>query len=220
MLFEQRRVHVVVETRGSSTPRDDADRPATAQLDRPAPNCTLLTASTPTAGFDVIVEAIATSATDELLPWVPDRTRRPGVAFQCAVRVGGMRAAVMRDWQLRVDDIADPTPGTGSGADEGARVRHLRQRSAPAAHGEESRALTRGAQRRVGLPTRWRRSCSSPSGDMVMGHEFCCEVVDLGAGCDNLNVGDVIVGMPVAFDAHGHARRSASPTPTTAATPS
>ena len=24
-----------------------------------------------------------------------------------------MRAAVMRDWQLRVDDIPDPTPGPG-----------------------------------------------------------------------------------------------------------
>jgi NADPH:quinone reductase-like Zn-dependent oxidoreductase len=24
-----------------------------------------------------------------------------------------MRATVMRDWQLRVDDLADPTPGPG-----------------------------------------------------------------------------------------------------------
>ena len=24
-----------------------------------------------------------------------------------------MRAAVMRDWQLRVDDVPDPTPGPG-----------------------------------------------------------------------------------------------------------
>ena len=47
--------------------------------------------------------------------------------------VAAMRAAVMRDWQLRVDDLPDPTPGAGSGADQGVGVRDLRQRSAPAA---------------------------------------------------------------------------------------
>jgi threonine dehydrogenase-like Zn-dependent dehydrogenase len=42
-----------------------------------------------------------------------------------------------------------------------------------------------------------------PHLDTVMGHEFCCEVVSLGAGCGNLNVGDVVVGLPVAFDTNG-----------------
>jgi threonine dehydrogenase-like Zn-dependent dehydrogenase len=42
-----------------------------------------------------------------------------------------------------------------------------------------------------------------PHVDTVMGHEFCCEVVDLGAGCTNLKVGDVVVSLPVAFDATG-----------------
>jgi threonine dehydrogenase-like Zn-dependent dehydrogenase len=42
-----------------------------------------------------------------------------------------------------------------------------------------------------------------PQLDTVMGHEFCCEVVDLGPGVENLKVGDVVVGMPVAFDAEG-----------------
>jgi threonine dehydrogenase-like Zn-dependent dehydrogenase len=42
-----------------------------------------------------------------------------------------------------------------------------------------------------------------PEHDTVMGHEFCCEVVDLGAGVENLKVGDVVVSMPVAFDADG-----------------
>jgi threonine dehydrogenase-like Zn-dependent dehydrogenase len=36
-----------------------------------------------------------------------------------------------------------------------------------------------------------------------MGHEFCCEVVELGPGCENLKVGDVVVSMPVNFDATG-----------------
>ena len=42
-----------------------------------------------------------------------------------------------------------------------------------------------------------------PDLDTVMGHEFCCEVVELGPGCSNLVVGDVVVSLPVAFDAAG-----------------
>ncbi len=43
----------------------------------------------------------------------------------------------------------------------------------------------------------------APDADMVMGHEFCCEVVDLGPGVSNLAVGDVVVSLPVAFDGDG-----------------
>jgi threonine dehydrogenase-like Zn-dependent dehydrogenase len=42
-----------------------------------------------------------------------------------------------------------------------------------------------------------------PDRDTVMGHEFCCEVIDLGPSCSSLKVGDVVVGLPVAFDAAG-----------------
>jgi len=42
-----------------------------------------------------------------------------------------------------------------------------------------------------------------PSAATVMGHEFCCEVVEIGPGCDNLKVGDVVVSLPVAFDGDG-----------------
>jgi threonine dehydrogenase-like Zn-dependent dehydrogenase len=42
-----------------------------------------------------------------------------------------------------------------------------------------------------------------PHLDTVMGHEFCCEVVELGAGCDNLKIGDIVVSLPVAFDPAG-----------------
>jgi threonine dehydrogenase-like Zn-dependent dehydrogenase len=42
-----------------------------------------------------------------------------------------------------------------------------------------------------------------PHLDTVMGHEFCCEVVEVGPGVQNLAPGDVVVSMPVAFDADG-----------------
>jgi threonine dehydrogenase-like Zn-dependent dehydrogenase len=42
-----------------------------------------------------------------------------------------------------------------------------------------------------------------PEQPVVMGHEYCCEVVETGPDCSNLAVGDVVVGMPVAFDPAG-----------------
>jgi threonine dehydrogenase-like Zn-dependent dehydrogenase len=42
-----------------------------------------------------------------------------------------------------------------------------------------------------------------PELDTVMGHEYCCEVLDLGPGCSNLTVGDIVVSLPVAFDTAG-----------------
>ncbi len=113
-----------------------------------------------------------------------------------------MRAAVMRDWQLRVDELPDPTPGPGQVLTKvlacgicGSDL-HLLQ------HGEESRRLMNelNADR---PPDPMQLTVFEPEIDTVMGHEFCCEVIDLGPGCSNLAVGDIVVSLPVAFDAAG-----------------
>jgi threonine dehydrogenase-like Zn-dependent dehydrogenase len=39
--------------------------------------------------------------------------------------------------------------------------------------------------------------------DVVMGHEFCAEVVELGENTGNASVGDLVVSMPVTFDLSG-----------------
>ena len=113
-----------------------------------------------------------------------------------------MRAAVMRDWQLRVDELPDPTPGPGQVLTKvlacgicGSDL-HLLQ------HGEESRRLMNelNADR---PPDPMQLTVFEPEIDTVMGHEFCCEVLDLGPGCSNLTVGDIVVSLPVAFDAAG-----------------
>ncbi len=113
-----------------------------------------------------------------------------------------MRAAVMRDWQLRVDELPDPTPGPGQVLTEvlacgicGSDLHLLR-------HGEESRRLMDelNADR---PPDPMQLQMFEPHRDTVMGHEFCCEVVELGPGCTNLKVGDVVVSLPVAFDSSG-----------------
>jgi len=113
-----------------------------------------------------------------------------------------MRATVMRDWQLRVDDLADPTPGPGQVLTKvlacgicGSDL-HMLQ------HGAESRRLM---EELTGdrPPDPMQIKMFEPGLDTVMGHEFCCEVVELGPGCSNLKTGDIVVSLPVAFDAGG-----------------
>ena len=108
----------------------------------------------------------------------------------------------MREWELRVDDVPDPAPGPGQVLTKvlacgicGSDLHMLK-------HGAELRAIS--AELDDGRPPDPMTPITFvPDRDTVMGHEFCCEVVELGSGCENLAVGDVIVSMPVAFDAQG-----------------
>ncbi len=113
-----------------------------------------------------------------------------------------MRAAVMKNWSLRVDDIPVPTPGSGQVL---ARVLacgicgsdlHL------LVHGEESRRLSEELASDA-PPDGPRPNMFAPEHDMVMGHEYCCEVVDVGPNVNNLKVGDTIVSFPITFDEQG-----------------
>lgn len=113
-----------------------------------------------------------------------------------------MRAAVMNSWELRIDDIAVPTPGSGQ---------VLTKVLSCGICGSDLHLLHHGAEaRRVATefaddqpPDPLAPKMFDPAHDMVMGHEFCCEVVELGPDVGNLQVGDVVVSMPVAFDTDG-----------------
>lgn len=113
-----------------------------------------------------------------------------------------MRAAVMRDWSLRVDDIPEPVMGGGQVLAKilacgicGSDLHML-------VHGEESRRLSaeiaEGQAPNPGSPIMF-----EPHRDTVMGHEFCCEVLDVGPGVNNLKQGDIVVSFPVTFDEQG-----------------
>jgi threonine dehydrogenase-like Zn-dependent dehydrogenase len=69
-------------------------------------------------------------------------------------------------------------------------------------HGEESRRLSaemaEGQAPNPGSPIMF-----EPHRDTVMGHEFCCEVLDVGPGVNNLKQGDIVVSFPVTFDEQG-----------------
>lgn len=110
----------------------------------------------------------------------------------------------MRDWELRVDDVPDPVPGPGQvltrvlacgicGSDL-----HMLQ------HGAELRARELELAEEFGPdPNAVRPVVFEPHLDTVMGHEYCCEVLELGPGVTAVAEGDVVVGMPVALDADG-----------------
>ena len=117
-----------------------------------------------------------------------------------------MKAAVMRDHQLVVDEVDDPAPG-----DNQVLVRTLACGICGSdlhalAHGDLLVEMSNEAARTGGDGTPV-PGMMDLARDVVMGHEFAAEVVELGPnlqdGSGNRKVGDVIVSLPVAFDAGG-----------------
>ncbi len=108
----------------------------------------------------------------------------------------------MRDWELRVDEVPDPVPGPGQALVKvlacgicGSDLHMLR-------HGaEQMRLSAEFAQDQP--PDPLRMQTMDPGHDTVMGHEYCCEVIEPGPDCANLTTGDIVVSMPVAFDSSG-----------------
>jgi threonine dehydrogenase-like Zn-dependent dehydrogenase len=106
-----------------------------------------------------------------------------------------MRAVVKRGTRLVLDDVADLTPGPGQ-----ALVRTL----ACGICGSDLHMLHHmehmlSLGRRAGAPP-----AADPAKDIVMGHEFSCEVVDYGPGSDRkIKTGSTVVSVPVNFGPAG-----------------
>jgi threonine dehydrogenase-like Zn-dependent dehydrogenase len=112
-----------------------------------------------------------------------------------------MRAAVMRGKELVVDEVPDPRPAPGQ-----VLVRTL----ACGICGSDLHALKHGdlmvemSEEGSGvLPAEMRPTFMDLSRDVVMGHEFSAEVLELGENIGNCAVGDVVVSMPVVFGPSG-----------------
>lgn len=106
-----------------------------------------------------------------------------------------MRAAVMRNHTLVIDTLPDPAPGPGE-----VLVRTL----ACGICGSDLHALKHmdkmvDVARESGAPF-----VLDPGRDVVMGHEFCAEIVDFGSDTQRtLSIGDRVCSMPLVFGPRG-----------------
>ena len=113
-----------------------------------------------------------------------------------------MRAATMKNWELRVGEVDDPVPGAGQVLTKvlacgicGSDLHMLR-------FGREMRDLM--SEISANDPDDPSNSIAfEPEHDCVMGHESCCEVVELGQGVTTLHQGDRVVSVPGAVDDTG-----------------
>ena len=106
-----------------------------------------------------------------------------------------MRAAVLRQGRIVVDDVAEPRPGPGQvlvdtiacgicGSDLHCRL-----------HAHDFVAASRAAGMAV--------FDFDPDRDLVMGHEFAARVVELGPGVSGIAEGTAVVAHPVTVDERG-----------------
>ncbi len=104
-----------------------------------------------------------------------------------------MRAVILQNGQLDVGEVADPAPGPGQlltrvlacgicGSDLHA-AKHL---------DELIRMQERNSSGALSTPL-------DPAAELVMGHEFCCEVIDVGDGVDRSRIGDRVVSLPLSI---------------------
>lgn len=111
-----------------------------------------------------------------------------------------MHAVIMRNGSLEVDEIPDPEPKAGQVV---AKV------LACGICGSDLHAL-RHADRMVEMSELTTNpsdpmspAIMDPARDVVMGHEFCAEVLEVGENVGNSKPGDIVVSMPIVFDPGG-----------------
>jgi threonine dehydrogenase-like Zn-dependent dehydrogenase len=113
-----------------------------------------------------------------------------------------MRAVTMTNWQLSIGELPDlvPQPGQALTQVEACGIcgsdLHL------LVHGARQLALSEELSRDL-PPDPLRPKPFVAEQPMVMGHEFACTVTDLGPGCQQLVIGDLVVSMPGVYDSTG-----------------
>jgi threonine dehydrogenase-like Zn-dependent dehydrogenase len=106
----------------------------------------------------------------------------------------------MRDRKLVVTEVPDPVPGPGN---------VLVETIACGICGSDLHALKYADQMRdtaiaAGYP-------ADLDGDVVMGHEFSARVLELGPGAAGLDVGDIVVSIPLVMTPDGPSQVGYSP---------
>ncbi len=110
-----------------------------------------------------------------------------------------MRAAIMRGGRLEVDELDDPVPGPGQVLVRTLACGICGSDLHALHHAPEMVAMSEASSPPPGMPA---PVLMDPSRDVVMGHEFCAEVVALGENVGHRE-GDVVVSVPVVLDPAG-----------------
>ena len=113
-----------------------------------------------------------------------------------------MRAVVLRDHQLFVEEVSDPKPQPGQLLSAVRACGICGSDLHSVAHGD---ALVRAFGERHPLAPR--EEIAAVTGDfareIVMGHEFCVEVLEASPSAPGFAAGDTLVSLPYVFDADG-----------------
>ncbi len=102
-----------------------------------------------------------------------------------------MRAVTLRNGQLDVGDVADPEPGPGQLLTKVLACGICGSDLHAAKHLDELILMQQRTNSNLGARL-------DPAADLVMGHEFCCEVVDVGAGVDKSKIGNRVCSIPMS----------------------
>lgn len=106
----------------------------------------------------------------------------------------------MRDKQLVVDELADPTPLPGQVLVRTVACGICGSDLHTLQHADQMVAMSTAGS---GRADPFEVKIMDISRDVVMGHEFSAEVIELGANTGNASVGDIVVSMPVAIGPTG-----------------
>ncbi len=110
-----------------------------------------------------------------------------------------MRAVIMREGRLVVDDFETPPPGPGQLLAEVLACGICGSDLHTLDHSEEFAEMSASAASVADFPT----ETFDPGADVVMGHEFCARVVDVGENTANCQPGDTVVSIPIVMDTAG-----------------
>src|SRR4051812_15763355 len=112
-----------------------------------------------------------------------------------------MKAAVLRGGRVVVDDGDDPLARGGQGLVQTKGCGICGSDPHPAPHRDRLGELTKEATASAGAGAAL--FAFDTSRDLVMGHEFAAEVLEVGAGAVGPPAGATVVSMPVVFDQRG-----------------
>lgn len=114
-----------------------------------------------------------------------------------------MRACVMRDHQLVIDEVDDPRPELGQVLVRnlacgicGSDLHFLR-------HADQMATMTDELMPSMGAMGHIATMQVDPSRDIIMGHEFCGEVLEMGPDTSGPAAGTLVVSVPILLSSAG-----------------